>query len=143
MKVTPRRDEVKAVVEVLESPDYDSAEAMAKDVIKLVATLFAERDWYAFAHRDKPGSLVLAWGPLSSDAEVKRFGKKMALGGEALSVKLYSTARSLRYADEMDTPPNTECGGCRHPIGLHEHPKTGGACVARGCTCTRVVKAAA
>lgn len=140
MKLTPRAPEVKAIVDLLESDGYDSAEVLAKDIIKRVGELFAEREWFALAHRDKPGGLVLAWGPLSSDTEVQRFGKKLALGGEAISVKLYSTAAILDRVESSSAGRAALCTGCHHPIFVHQHEKYGGKCALRDCDCKYLEK---
>lgn len=139
MRVTPRREEVKRVVALLESDDFDSADALAKEIIKEVAACFAEREWYAFAWRDR--GLSLAWGPLSSDSEVQRFAKKAALGGEGRSVKLFSTASMLDRLEAAGKKDRvTHCVTCEHPLGAHEHPTMRGCCAVRGCGCAEAKK---
>lgn len=140
MRVTPRKDEVAAIAQLLESPDYDSADALARDVIKRVAELFAEREWYALAWRLGPGSPVLSWGPLSSDSEAEKFGSKLSVGGEGISVKLHSTAAMLQRFEDSDIAPSTLCGNCKHPHGTHRHEKRLGKCQVRGCKCTTDIK---
>ncbi|WP_367135853.1 hypothetical protein [Saccharothrix sp. HUAS TT1] len=135
MKITPRKDEVAAVVQLLESDGYDSAEALAKDVIKRVAELFGDREFYAWVHRFGPGQLQLAWGPLTSDSEVLKLAKKASLGGESMSLKLYSTNGLLARIAEGNIAPTEHCTDCGHPHGAHEHPKFGGRCAIRRCTC--------
>ncbi|XVV02792.1 hypothetical protein ACQPW3_36420 [Actinosynnema sp. CA-248983] len=142
MRITPRKDEVAAVVELLESDGYNSADALAKDVIKKVAELFADREFYAWVHRFGPGQLQLAWGPFTSDAEVVKFAKKAALGGESMSLKLCSTGAFLERLGKNKTAPSERCANpaCGHIHGAHEHPKFGGRCAIRGCTCKQDVK---
>jgi hypothetical protein len=138
VRLTPRRDEVKAVVELLESDGYDSADALAKDVIKRVADLFAEREWWAYAFRFGPGSQVLSWGPLSSETEVKRFAEKMGVGGEHLAVRLFSTTAALTRAEENQTSVGKDaalCPNCGHPNGTHMHERRVGICQLNGCKC--------
>ncbi|WNV90279.1 hypothetical protein [Umezawaea sp. Da 62-37] len=142
MKITPRKDEVAAVAQLLESDGYDSAEALAKDVIKRVAEVLADREFYAWVHRFGPGQLQIAWGPFTSDAEVVKFAKKAALGGESMSLKLCSTGAFLTRLDKNRAVPSTKCAdpACGHPHGAHEHPKFGGRCAIRGCGCKQDVK---
>jgi hypothetical protein len=139
VRITPRKDEVKAVVELLESDGYDSADALAKDLIKRVADLFSEREWWAYAFRFGPGSQVLSWGPLSSETEVKRFAERLSVEGEHLSVKLYSTAAALTRLEESAGAvlgkDATLCLNCGHPNGTHMHEKKIGICQLKGCGC--------
>lgn len=123
------------MVALLESADYDTADALAKDVIKCVAGLFAVREWYAHAWRTGPGAPVLAWGPLSSDAEVTKFAVKAGLGGENISVKLYSTASMLDRIAESGKGTSKHCSVCTHPLGAHAHPMNSNRCAVRDCTC--------
>lgn len=43
MPITPRKDEIAAVAAMLESSDYATVEAMARDLIKTVSVLLAQR----------------------------------------------------------------------------------------------------
>jgi hypothetical protein len=144
VRVTPRAAEVKAVVQVMEDTGYDTAEAMAKDIIKRVAELFAERDWHAYACRLAGTSgLVLMWGPLSSPTEVQRFASKVGIEGEHREVKLYSTAAMLgRIEDELTVEAKDAgtCQSCGHPRGLHLHEKKVGQCQLDGCNCKADIK---
>jgi hypothetical protein len=138
VRLTPRREEVKAVVELLESDGYDSADALAKDVIKRVADLFAERDMYAYAFRFAPGSQVLAWGPLTSETEVKRFATRIGLEGEHLAVRLFSTSAALTRVEENKHTAGKDaviCPKCGHPAGTHRHEKRLGQCQVARCGC--------
>ena len=135
MKITPRKNEVAAVVELLEKEGYESADALAKDVIKKVAELFSEREFYALAWRENAAGLSLCWGPLTSDTEVTRFGEKLALGGQAVSVKLGSVASMLERHASAEEGLSKLCTSCRHPHGTHRHEGKLGQCMVRGCKC--------
>lgn len=141
MKVTPRKAEVAEVVSLLESTDFDSADDLAKAIIKKVGELFSQRDWTCYAWRSSPeDGLVLAWGPLSSDSEVERLAKKVGLAGEHRSIKLYSTGRLLDGIVKGEAGIDKFCTTCNHPLGAHEHPGRAGKCQARGCRCASGVK---
>ena len=46
MYLTPRKTEIDAVVPIIESGSFDTPEAMAREVIKVVAQVLSERDTY-------------------------------------------------------------------------------------------------
>jgi hypothetical protein len=133
VKITPRKAEVQQIVSLLESDGYENAEALAKDVLKEAAAIFAGREWHAYAWRTGPGAPVLAWGPLSSPTEVKKFAEKAALGGEHLCVKLFSTTVMLDRIASAEKGKSKHCSLCTHPLGAHEHR---GGCAVGGCSCT-------
>jgi hypothetical protein len=136
VRITPRKAEVAEVVKLLEDPGYTSADALAKDVMKLVADLFAEREWFAYAWRTGSGAPVLAWGPFTSDNEARKFADKAALGGEHISVKLYSSASMLDRIAEQGKGKSKHCTTCTHPLGAHEHPANGNRCAVGRCACS-------
>lgn len=121
------------MVGIMEDATYESADSMAKDIIKAIGVEFAKREWYAYVHRWTASGMQIAWGPLSSDAEVARLHKKAALGGDNISLKLYSAGSLLARLDESS--PSKHCTSCQHPHGAHEHPQMGGRCAVRGCQC--------
>ena len=133
MRVTPRGPEVKAIVELLESDDYDSADALAKAILKRTGELFAEREWYAWVWKESGSDMQLAWGPVSSESEARKLSSKVGLIGQHMFLPLYSTAALLARLAEKPTSPF--CSTCNHPHHCHEHPKFGGKCAARGCKC--------
>ena len=141
MKVVPRKREVDEIVKLLESSEHDSAEALAKEVIKRTAELFADREWFAYAMRlGGPGGTVLAWGPLSSETEVRKFATKADLGLDTICVKLYSTGSMLTRIAEGEKGKSAMCLNCHHPHGAHEHPGQGSRCALKTCPCKQDVK---
>ena len=140
MRVTPRGTEVKAIVELLESGDFDSADALAKAVIKRTAELFAERDWYAWVYRESPDAFYIPHGPFSSDAEAKKFAGKYVemLIGEHMILPLYSTAGLVERLSQYKVPSKF-CANCTHSHVSHEHPRKNGRCAVRGCKCKKDV----
>lgn len=138
MRVTPRKEEVAAIVALLEDTDYDSASTLAKDIIKECADLFAKRDWYAWIWRENPEAFQFAFGPLSSESEASRLGKKVGLDGQTMILKLYSTAALLQKVGEL--PPSLFCSACEHPDHCHEIPKYNGRCWIKGCKCRKLDK---
>lgn len=138
MRLTPRGNEVKAVVAIMESDEYDSAEAMAKAVIKRIAELFAEREWAAWVYRENPEAFYLPYGPFSSATEAKRFAGRYVemLRGQHMILPLYSTSA---LTERMATykVPSQFCDSCNHSLVSHEHPKIQPKCAVRGCACRR------
>lgn len=143
MRLTPRANEVKAVAAVLEDASHESAEALAKAVIKTVADLLEEREFYALAWRDKagPDALSLAWGIFPSENEAAKFLGKLDIGGMGRPIKLYSAAEMTARIDAPDDPAGRRlCSTCEHPHGTHMHEKRLGKCQVSGCGCTTDTK---
>lgn len=140
--LTPRKDEVRRVLEVLESPDFKSGEDMAKAVIKTVHELFEEREWTALAWRDKPDGtgLSLAWGPFTSETEAIRFINRLDVGGVAQAVPLYSVAMMEAHVAKTSAGKAKNCPNCNHPVGTHLHERKVGHCMAKVCKCKSVAK---
>lgn len=140
MRVTPRKDEVKAIVALLEDDGWASDADLAKAIIKRTAELFAERDWYAWVWRAGPESTQFAFGPVSSQVESERLAKKIGLGGQNMSLHLYSTAAVLQKHGEL--PPSLYCSNpqCGHPDHAHEVPRMNGRCWIKRCSCKKLDK---
>lgn len=137
MKLTPRGNEYKAVIPLLESDEFASAEALAKAVVKAVYDELIERDWFIHAYRAGPGSPVVAWGPFSSEKELERFAASLDCGGQHIGRKLFSPAKQARVVAEnalVGTKPIV-CDRCGHPAGPHLHDTRMGQCQIRGCSC--------
>lgn len=137
MRLSPRGPEVKAIVELLESDDFDSAEALAKAVIKRVGELLSDRDMYAWVYGMGDG-FNLAWGPFSSDSEAKKFAGQYAdmLKGLHMILPLGSPTALTERATANKVPSHF-CTTCPHSLISHEHPKKNGRCAVRGCKCKK------
>lgn len=140
--LTPRRDEVRRVMEVLESTDFTSGEEMAKAVIKTVHDLFEEREWTALAWRDKSDGtgLSLAWGPFTSATEAERFAKRLDAGGVARAVPLASVSMMEAHIATTARGKAKFCPNCDHPIGTHLHERRVGHCMVARCKCKSLSK---
>lgn len=138
MRVTPRGTEVKAIAELLDSGDFDSAEAMAKAVIKRVAELLSERDMYAWVYRESPEAFYLPFGPFTSDSEARKFAGKYVgmLKGQHMILPLYSTAGLTERMNAYKIP-SAFCVTCNHSHISHQHPNKNGRCAVRGCKCRK------
>lgn len=136
MRLIPRKHEVQAVVDILVNDDGSRGDdEIAKEIIKRVGELFTERTWYGMGVR--LGDSTIIWGPLSSPAEVKKLAERAGIE-DTTGVIIFSTAALEARITEGERGALTHCGGCQHPIGLHEHPKWNGRCAANGCGCPEV-----
>jgi len=139
MKLTPRKDEINAVIAVLEDPGHKDAQAMARAVIKTVAEALSQREWWLYAWRDGPGP-VLAWGPFASEKDTEVFAGKVALKGEHRAIPVYSPYALMERMDKQDKGIQRYCTTCNHPLGTHQHDRRGGRCAVRGCDCKQIAK---
>ncbi|MFC3504427.1 hypothetical protein ACFOOK_26145 [Micromonospora krabiensis] len=74
MRFTPRKEEVQPVIDILESDDFDSADDMAKALIREVVDMLWFRDWHVLVvNRD---GQAVAFGPFASEPEAKALGTK-------------------------------------------------------------------
>lgn len=138
MKLTPRGAEVKAVVELLESDEFESANALAKAILKHVADMLSDRDFYAWVYRETPDAFYIPFGPFTSESEAKKFAGKYvdALKGQHMILPLYSTNEFVNRLASHKLP-NYHCTSCTHTLTAHEHPRKNGKCVVRGCSCKK------
>ncbi|MFI1799824.1 hypothetical protein ACH427_21065 [Streptomyces sp. NPDC020379] len=127
---------------LLESPDFDSADQMAKAVIKEVAGILQMRDWIALVHTWGDGSKGLNFAPFGNEVEARAFASKMAFGGTGRLVKLH--APGVMLANHNGKPGWK--GYCQHPECGHAPFTHSAASAARGacqiptCPCDRFRK---
>jgi hypothetical protein len=125
VRITPRAEEIREIVAMLESGDYDGPEALAKDLFKHIAGLLWFRESYVLGVR--VGDVVYGFGPFYAQAEAAKFGKQYegslfakgrAQGGDGWGVmKVYGVGQIAANAEE-----GREGGGY-------------GYCTTEGCGC--------
>lgn len=145
MRITPRSDEVKAVVAILESGEFDGPEQMAKALIKEIAEWLQVRDWVVLTHVWKDETLGVNWGPFGSEAEATAAANKIAVGADKFRlIPIYSPERVLASYDE--TRPKDRKGfclndDCGHASWLHlMDGSSRGACGLEKCPCKKLAK---
>ncbi|MGC4928048.1 hypothetical protein [Streptomyces sp. DT117] len=142
MRLTPRREEVDRVKALLESPDFSSADQMAKAVIKEVAEILQMRDWVALVHTWAGGHRGLNFAPFGNETEALSFASKMAFGGTGRLVRLSSPGVMLANTDGKKGWK----GYCLHPECGHAPFTHSAATAARGacqiptCPCGKFQK---
>ncbi|QAY17737.1 hypothetical protein SEA_ASTEN_56 [Streptomyces phage Asten] len=139
MRITPRAQEVNAVVEVLESGEYDDAKSLAKALIKEVAQILAQRDGFALAHTWRDGTAGLNFGPFGTEGDAQKFGERLGgVGGTAHVVKLSSPEVLIANQDgKKGWTPFCLVEGCGHAPFTHSMAGTSrGACMVDGCECS-------
>lgn len=138
MNITPRADEWKPVVALMESGDYDSAPALAKAIVKAVYDEILKRDWFAWVYRFPSGEPVICRGPFSSEKEVEKYVKKLGIDGEHLILAMGSPHGDLQGdADARTVIAPPMCSWCGHPKYTHDHKGYAGKCACRGCACRK------
>lgn len=137
MRLTPRGEETRRVIEILESDEFDSADKMAKALIKEVAEMLAMRDWYALVHRfrgDDSGGMN--WGPYASVTECQKAAEKYIGAGEGRAVKLNSPGHLEGMA--VGKKWVGFCEVCNHAKGLHLlDGNSRGKCGLSTCKCPK------
>lgn len=141
MRLTPRKEEIQAVVRLLEADSYPSADALAKDIIKTVADELDMRDWFALTHRWHDGQHGINWGPFASSIDALRAAEYIG-EGKFGAVKLYSPGVLVANAKgRKNTAGYCRDPRCGHAPFLHLMAGSGrGACGLSTCVCTRFQK---
>jgi hypothetical protein len=116
MALTPRKEEISAVVEVLESDEHEDSTSMAKALIRVIAEQLQQRDAYGVAIGLRTDSMRIAHGPMWTILEAKRVVKEAeARGLVAFVAPLLGASNALRDEEEA-TFKRCVCG---HPAALH------------------------
>ncbi|MEU9057870.1 hypothetical protein AB0D13_02955 [Streptomyces sp. NPDC048430] len=142
MRITPRKHEYQAVVDILVDPTFESPDQMAKALLKEMGAILQMRDLWVLTHRWADGSKGLNYGPFGSTAEAEAFAKKMSFGGTGRVIPLTSSGIALANHDGKAGWPgycyNPRCG---HPPFMHSSVGASrGQCHLDGCACDKFVK---
>ena len=114
--LTPRKAEVEAVVDLLEGGEHDTPEALAKDLIKLVAGMLSDRDSFGVAIGLQSDDLRLPHGPYFGKAEAEKVAREARQRGlVAFVAPLIAPARAL----SEDADPHKPCATCKHEKWQH------------------------
>ncbi|MEU3708979.1 hypothetical protein [Streptomyces catenulae] len=141
MRITPRREEIDAVKALLEDPGFDSADQMAKALIKEVGDILQMRDWVALVHTWSDGSRGLNFAPFGNEAEARAFASKMAFGGAGHLVKLNSPGLMLANHDGKKWKGFCQDEQCGHAPFTHSAASAArGACQIPTCPCDKFRK---
>ncbi|MEU5433857.1 hypothetical protein AB0G73_10835 [Streptomyces sp. NPDC020719] len=124
---------------LLEDSSFESADQMAKALIKEVAEILQMRDWFALVHTWKDGHRGLNWAPFGNEAEAKSFADKMAIGGTGRLVKLYSPGVMLaNAAGKKGWKGYCQHDECGHAPFTHSAATSArGACQVPTCPCPK------
>lgn len=122
--IATRKPEVDAIVELLESDDFDSAEKMARKVISTAFGLMAERDWWVVASRLDGGGPVTLYGFFATEgAALKALAQNsLALFGEATVYPVRGLSARTAEIERADARSD-DCSTCSHPRIAHEWPR--------------------
>ena len=130
MSITPRKDEVAAVVALLESDQFDTSTSMASAIVKLVADILSLRTTRGVA-LGMPGSErpALALGPYYTLRDAKRaVTDAQEAGLQARMARLDGTG-SIKAAQALK-----QVCVCGHRTEMHVFVN----CAVTGCACLEV-----
>ncbi|MEV5136282.1 hypothetical protein AB0K71_15570 [Streptomyces syringium] len=142
MRLTPRKEEIEAVKALLEDPSFESADQMAKALIKEIAEFLQMRDWIALVHTWSDGHRGLNWAPFGNEAEARAFASKLSIDGTGRLVKLHSPGVMLANT----VGKKGWKGYCRHhdcghaPFTHSAASAARGACQIPTCPCDKFQK---
>lgn len=134
---TPRAEEWKPVLEMLESDEFKDGQSMAKALVKSVTAMLWHREWFVGQHIWAGGKPGLIYGPFASEAQAKTFGDSLGVGQEFRIRKVSAPGRVVGI---LDGAPGVKgfCKTCGHSPFDHGIEGSGrGKCYLPDCTCLK------
>ena len=115
--ISPRANELAAVVEILESDEHEDPKAMAGAIVRRLGQLFEERDSYGVAIGLPTDDVEIPFGPFHNIGDAKKIvNEARARGLRAFVAPLLAPTRALRDDEESRA---SRCKNCSHPKELH------------------------
>jgi hypothetical protein len=139
MRFTPRKEEYKAVVDMLESDEYDNADQMAKALVKAVADMLWQRDWQAVT-LGFDGKAAWSYGPFSSESEADKFAQSCLGLGNNVQYRKTLLASPARVVGHLFGAPGVKgfCKTCGHsPFDHGTDGSSRGKCFLPECECAK------
>ena len=128
--ISTRKDEITALVNLLESGEHETAEELAKAVFRKAAELLAQRDGFGVAIGLPSDGMQLCHGMYYSILDAKRTVREAeARGLRAFIAPLLGAANAL---PEEVVATHKRCV-CKHPQALHGAAMKPKAMTSLGC----------
>ena len=128
--LTPRKEEVAAVVAILESDEHEDSTSMAKQLLKVIAEVLSKRDGYGVGIGLRTDDMRVPHGPFYNILDAKRTVKEAeARGLVAFVAPLLGAGNALSEEGEA---MNKRCV-CGHPVELHGQSVKPKALTSLGC----------
>lgn len=124
--ITSRKEERQAIVALLESDSFESADRLADALLKQVFQLLQQRSLYGL--RWGMGGGVVPVGPFATERDAERFYRERGSDAPSAVCKLFGP--DLFREPDLQ---NRSCT-CGHVKALHQHEKGAGWCWALGGT---------
>lgn len=115
MSISPRANEVQAVVKIMESQDYDTAEQMAAAIVRAVAAELAKRDSLGVAAGFPGEGPVLAVGPFYDSRDVQKYVESAQECGLETRVRRLGSPLPIAPSEA----PKSRCSACPHEPAFH------------------------
>lgn len=112
----PRGSEVKAVVDLLESGDYETSEDLAKTIIQTLVGELAKRDAYGIARGLRTDDLRIPHGPYWDKRDAERAVKASREAG----LVAFMAPLSSPVLPEPQRSSLARCEGCAHAVQFHD-----------------------
>ena len=116
VNITPRKEEVAAVMQLLESGDYATSQDLAKAIIHTVVDLLAGRDAYGVGFGLKTDDVIVPVGPLYHLTDAKSLQKRY----EDCGFRAYIAPLLSPVPRGTTEPPKSTCGVCNHAREFHD-----------------------
>lgn len=119
-EVTPRKNELDAVIAVMESDEYEDAKATARAIVKALYNEWRRREWWVVAHKVGPtAGFTTLHGLEPSEKAAERFAQGMGTG-IATPLMVFPVGA---FEDRLEDMKRDEWTRRRHPCADCGHPK--------------------
>lgn len=108
-RISPRDSEVETVIDLMESGDYETPEALAKAIVVAVAGELAQRTTLGIAAGFPGEAPSMAVGPFYHAEDVKKWREEAQEAGLETRVRRLSSPGALLPAEALETV-SCECG---------------------------------
>ena len=113
--ISPRRNEVEAVSQILESSEFDTQDQMASAIVKVVAAELAKRDSLGVAAGFPGEGPVLAVGPFYNAKDVEKYVESAQECGLETRVRRLGSPLPIAPVEGL----KSACTGCEHGVVMH------------------------
>lgn|GEM_PF-7082175 len=138
MRFTPRGEEWKSALAVMEADGYKDGAAMAKDVVKAVHGDLVMRESYILVVREAAGHVPLFYGPFASEGDAQKLAAAVGLPWAVVPMTGAGVLEANIDGRDFGGFGYCKTKGCGHAPWMHHMEGSArGRCSESDCSCTK------